>query len=447
MEQQEGDAKKGGEAAKDEEDADKPDPAEKKEEAKKGEKGSKGSKGQKSAGSSPGQGKGQTGEPGEPEDEDKPGEPKKDKRKEAMELQEQIVDKARELEERLKKLETTSDLAKARMAKAAETAEKASGALNRGNTKEASEDAKQGAAMLHELARQVKGELAKEVAEELAMARDLADELADRESELGEMPGENSGSNRSPGDKAGQTPSPQPGKGRVGRGGWGNLTEAERLERLEEAGKTLEQWLKDASLSAEGPTAERVREMLEQGEATRIVERMERIGTLYLGGQKPAARRDAKELGRILELLSRQLDVLYRGAVAPELAALVDLDSRVAELTARMKTLKTDAEIAEWHREATALVRELERAGLTTAAKALGDAFEAGGWDWGVGDHLYRVAPGGITTALASITNLIHDKIQDLILKDMVSARDEATPPEFKELVDRYYEVLSKNSK
>ena len=26
----------------------------------------------------------------------------------------------------------------------------------------------------------------------------------------------------------------------------------------------------------------------------------------------------------------------------------------------------------------------------------------------------------------------------------MVSARDEATPPEFKELVERYYEVLSK---
>jgi hypothetical protein len=30
-----------------------------------------------------------------------------------------------------------------------------------------------------------------------------------------------------------------------------------------------------------------------------------------------------------------------------------------------------------------------------------------------------------------------------LILKDMVSARDEATPPEFKELVERYFEVLS----
>ena len=29
----------------------------------------------------------------------------------------------------------------------------------------------------------------------------------------------------------------------------------------------------------------------------------------------------------------------------------------------------------------------------------------------------------------------------------MVSARDEATPPEFKELVERYYEVLSKKQR
>ena len=44
--------------------------------------------------------------------------------------------------------------------------------------------------MLHELARQVKGEIARDVAQELAMARDLADELAEREAELGRMPGE-----------------------------------------------------------------------------------------------------------------------------------------------------------------------------------------------------------------------------------------------------------------
>ena len=140
--------------------------------------------------------------------------------------------------------------------------------------------------------------------QELAMARDLADELAEREAELGQMPGETPGRSRArepparrDGDKNGQGKRARRQGTTVG-GGWGDLTDAERLERLEEAARTLEQWLKDASLRAEGESAERIRELLEESDATRVVERMERIGELYLGGQKPAARREANELSR-----------------------------------------------------------------------------------------------------------------------------------------------------
>ena len=158
------------------------------------------------------------------------------------------------------------------------------------------------------------------------------------------------------------------------------MNDAERLERLEEAAKTLEHWLKDASLRAEGKSAEQIRELLEERDASQVVERMERISELYLGGQKPAARRDANELSRMLEVLARQLDVLHRGIVAPELAALVEYDKRVAELTAKLKTLTTDADITEWHRLAAALIHDLEKAGLTDDAAALTAALESAGW-------------------------------------------------------------------
>jgi hypothetical protein len=445
MEQQEGEAKKGEEAKTDEEnDADKKmDPAEtkdeaKKDEAKKAEKKAKGPKGKNgSKGSSPGQGKGKSGEKSEPDDENDDGEPQKNKRREATERQEKIADKLRELEEKLKKLEDASDLAKARMASAAETAEKATGALARGNTSEASETAKTAAGKLHELARQIKGELARDVAAELAMARDLADELAEREAEFGQTPGESPGSGTEPGDKDGKNSAPKPGKGKGAAGGWGDLTETEKLERLEEAAKTLEHWLKDASLSAEGASAERIRELIEDSTSARVVDRMERIGELYAGGQKPEARRDAKELSRTLELLARQLDVLYRGIIAPELANLVDFDKRVAELLERLKTAKSDAEITEWRRLAEVLVRDLEKAGLTTIAKELGDRLAGA-------DNAFRDGPDGYIATLGSVATFLQRKIQDMILKDMVSARDESTPPAFKELVERYYEVLSK---
>ena len=117
-----------------------------------------------------------------------------------------------------------------------------------------------------------------------------------------------------------------------------------------------------------------------------------------------------------------------------------------------MKTLKTDAEITEWHRMAAALVRDLEKAGLTDAAAALAKEMEAGGWrdgvgawHWAFGVDAYLV-PVGYPTVLHNVSTVIQDKIQDLILKDLKSARDEATPPEFKELVERYYEVLSKDN-
>src|SRR5581483_7850249 len=160
----------------------------------------------------------------------------------------------------------------------AEATEKTSNALARGNTKEATETAKSGAAMLHELARQVKGEVAREVAEELAMARDLADELADREAELAQMPDPGSSSG-APSEQSGKDGAKgkgekgskrEGGQGANGPGGPGDLTDAERLERIDEAAKTLEEWLRGASQRAEGKAADQIRELIEESKATQV---------------------------------------------------------------------------------------------------------------------------------------------------------------------------------
>ena len=132
------------------------------------------------------------------------------------------------------------------------------------------------------------------------------------------------------------------------------MTDAERLERLEEAAKTLEQWLKDASCRPRASRPSGSANCSRRATRPRSSSACERIGELYLGGQKPAARRDANELARMLEVLARQLDVLHRGIVAPELAALVEFDKRITELTAKLQDLTTDADISEWHRLAGA---------------------------------------------------------------------------------------------
>ena len=251
--------------------------------------------------------------------------------------------------------------------------------------------------MLHELARQVKGEIAREVAEELAMARDLADELAEREAELGEMPDGSQGlaarsrRRRAKPGAAGQ---------RVGRPLPGDLTDAERLERLEEAAKTLEQWLKDASLRAEGKPAERIRELARAGRwRPRSSSAMERIARALRGDVKSRERRSRGE-GTLRECSScspASSTCSHRGIVAPELAELVEFDRRVAELTARLRPQdrRGDRRVAPTGRRA--LIRDLEKAGLTDAA-APGRCDRGGGpaprrraLGLGLGDHRFRV--------------------------------------------------------
>jgi hypothetical protein len=400
--------------------------------------------------------KSKTGDSG---DEEGPGKAKI--RREAIERQEKLADEARALEDRLKKLEEVSDLAKQRMSKAAEATEKAAGALGRGNTKEGTDAARAGALMLHELARQVKGEVSREVADELAMARDLADELARREEEFasgsdskddpsGES-GKGEAARQGEGEPKGKADGKSPGSGTGngpgwdGWGDWNKLSQEERLQRMEEAARTLEEWLKGAGKNAEGDAAERVREVLLQGPPGEIVERTERVGTLYLGGQKEGAREEAKALAQTLEALARRLDAVHRGIVAPELARLTELDRRANRLAARLQELKSEGQIAEWRRLAAELARDLEKAGLTEAAAELNRLLASATTtaDWHAGpDGLYH-APAAYTNAVQFVVSRLQERVQDLILKDLSAARDEATPPQFRELVDRYYEVLS----
>jgi hypothetical protein len=389
-----------------------------------GQKGRKGSRG--ASGTGDGNGPGMGG--------------KAPDRRATAEEQERIADEARALEERLKRVEAASELSRLRMARAAEAADRASGALSRGRPQEAAEAAKEGAVLLHELARQVKGEITREVADAIAMAGDLAQDLADREAELAALPASTPGGAQVQGD-SGASP-----------GGRGTPTEADRLERLAEAARTLEEWLKQIARRGEGKAGEAARALLEQGAVARIIEQIDRIAALDAAGERARARREAAEVAKSLEVLARSLDMLHRDIVAPRLAALVGFDRRLDELVARLKTLTTKAEVDEWHRQTSALLRELEAkegviTGVADLEKAMADAgWHTGGgpWRWGVGDHRSWIAPGGYTDAVRTIAKQVEERIQELILKDVVSARDEATPPEFKELVERYYEVLSK---
>ena len=289
------------------------------------------------------------------------------------------------------------------------------------------------------------------------MARDLADELARREAELadrreaptpGTPPGQ--GGDPKPGKGQGQGkgdgPAPAPGS-QPGQGGWGGLTEAEQVERMAEMAKTLEDWLKQVDKRGEGKSAAAVREILDQGVVAEVVERTARMGELRASGPRNEMTKEARELAGRLEALGQTLELLHQGIVAPELAALVEFDRRMEALTARLATLKTEADVAAWKRDLATLIRDLDKARIAGTAELADALLQAGGGWHRDDDQVHLVGPDSVLNGVRVVSAQIKERVQEMILKDLASSRDETTPPAYRELVDRYYEVISRGAK
>ena len=120
------------------------------------------------------------------------------------------------------------------------------------------------------------------------------------------------------------------GKGKPSSTGRGKPTEADRLAQLHEAALTLEAWLKGVGQRVEGDASERVREVVEDVPVKEVVERMDRVGELILGGRRPEARDKAKEVATTLEVLARRLDVVHRGIETDHGQAEDHADQRTA---------------------------------------------------------------------------------------------------------------------
>jgi hypothetical protein len=64
-------------------------------------------------------------------------------------------------------------------------------------------------------------------------------------------------------------------------------------------------------------------------------------------------------------------------------------------------------------------------------------------WAWGTAPHGNRVPPLGYLQNVGGVVEELQREIQELILADLASSRDEAVPPQYQRMVERYYQVLS----
>jgi len=428
-----------------------------------------------------------------PSESPEPGGGGRDPRQDVPKLQSEIVEEAHAVEQTMSRLAgqkdgpAMSELAQSRMSTAVKKAEEAARSLDRGIRGEAAKSAKEAAGMFSELAVHVEGLLGREAAQRLAAARDLASNLAQREQDLADRldrdapPAAKSGAS-APTDSGKQESRAKPSDGQSGEGsrksnrssqksdastskgkssesdgdmGTPDQDATDQASRLAESGRTLEDLLRSLAPGEEArniraETLDRIERLLRETDLAAPIGKMREIETMLREGRVAGSQAEARQLAGRLEALSQRLDTLHRAVVAPQLEALIALEKRAGELRDRFKKLNSQAAISEWHRDADRLLQEFDRLKVHSAtADRLAGAMRAEGWGtnldrWGwsrATDHY--AGPSVYDGSLAAIETELREAACEFVLRELVPAGDEPTLPQYKELVERYFQVLS----
>jgi hypothetical protein len=366
-----------------------------------------------------------------------------------------IVLETQDLQRLLNESDDASDLAKERMQAATAKADEAAGALSRGDRAAAEQAADAAAEMFAELSRQVAALLAEETTQQLAMARDIAADLTFRGRGLADELEDSDPADDAPTDASADSAesSDESSSGSADEPAEEEPPQREAA-RLAAGGETLEDVLRaiagrDSSQSAEA--VDRVAEMLEDGDVQPTVELLAGLPQSLAAEPPPRVAADVRDAADRLETTARELDRLYRMLVAPKIEELKELEERMLAAQAEMMQLATRGETAEWERELGGLLEELQEEAVGGEARRElqemlaedGGGGTATGSRWTVGNDGFFAVPSGISQRVRQLTEDVQRHIQELLLAEMTAAGEEAVPPEYERLADRYREVLA----
>lgn len=162
---------------------------------------------------------------------------------------------------------------------------------------------------------------------------------------------------------------------------------------------------------------------------------------------------ESEDIADRLDVLARQLDQVYRSIVTPRVEQLRALETRAVESEQNLQKLETNEQIATWHRKMLELSEDIDNAkAVGGSLDQLYEVMQAEGWskmsdraqwNWKRSENGNYLAPSSYGRAVRTLIEELQQQMQELILTDLVADDNEATPPAYRHLVDRYIEVLS----
>jgi hypothetical protein len=364
--------------------------------------------------------------------------------RELEERQYDALAEAQEVATALAELPGVTDLAQERMQAAVEQADEAAGTLARGDTSQAAAQTGRAAEMFGELAIQAAALLAEEAPERVAMARNMSAQIAEGQRQIADELSESAST-------ASQSDTEQ-----AGRGGAGERPEMDPQQaagRLAERSRTLEDVLKAIAGSQrieDGDAADRVAELMASQNVDETLERAATLPEMLEDQQRaPQMLAEVRDTADRLEVTARELDRIYRSLVMPRIQQLRELEQEAVELQEQMNLVENGADAQQWQQELEELLEELEQAGGGGAVREelaqMSRTGELPGLDaWRRGTAPAHFGPPVLYARnVPLLVEEIQRQIQELVLIDLLADRDEATPPEYEHLVERYLKVLA----
>lgn len=327
----------------------------------------------------------------------------------AQEKQDDIAGRAAALEKLAGMAKGLTPLAKSRIGEANKAANAAADALGQGDRPTARKEVDKAREGFRVAAKHVAALAAEEAAQQLAAARDLATDVA-----LQTAPTEQ----KTPGaGNSGESKIPVPGLG----------TAAEQAKTL----KDVLEKLAGSGNEADADAARKAAGLLKSEDIAAAIARLEKPGA---GGDKG----ERQDLAERFAALGQKLDQAYRETVAPRLEEIARLEREANELEKKAGAAEDATDWRKVRQQGSEFIEKLDAAGLGSLAgddvrKGLQNATVAGGRE---------VFGRGIAATHARLVA----KLQEFVAGDRFATGNEAVPPEYRDLVERYLRALSAGS-
>lgn len=237
-----------------------------------------------------------------------------------------------------------------------------------------------------------------------------------------------------------------------------DATLQEQAERIAARAALLRDLLRGIAAGT-GPddksAAQTAQELLRESNLERATNEL-RQSAAQAGGDKPDLKRlqqEAQEMAGRFDLISQQLESATRALVNPQAEALAKIEQALAGLRDRFDELQTVEQAVEWHRELDELLSQLEGMGVDLDRDELvRELQQLTGWGTAQFRALTKQRLGlvvgdtnntQLNSLLARVQDKIQERIQTLLVGEIASGADSTAPPKYRELVERYFEVLS----